>query len=130
MRTAASLERRLSAVMAPVGITNQQFNVLRILRGAAPDPLPVLEIAERMIEEAPGITGLLDRLEAKGLVRRARCTEDRRQVHCWITDAGLALLGELDPVVDRLDSSFVEKLSDEDVRRLLAILSEIRKTNA
>jgi DNA-binding MarR family transcriptional regulator len=64
VRTSDQLRRVLERVIDVQGITGQQFNVLRILRGAAPDPLPVLEIGERMIEEAPGITRLLDRLEA------------------------------------------------------------------
>ncbi len=88
MRTSDVLHRRLADVVEPHGITHQQYNVLRILRGSAPEPLPTLEIASRMIEQAPGITRLLDRLEAKSLVRRERCKEDRRQVHCWITAAG------------------------------------------
>ena len=96
VRTSDQLRRVLERVIEVQGITGQQFNVLRILRGAAPDPLPVLEIGERMIEEAPGITRLLDRLEAKGLVTRARCLKDRRQVHCRITPEGLDLLKLLD----------------------------------
>jgi DNA-binding MarR family transcriptional regulator len=73
LRTADRIKRRLSAVVAPEGITLQQYNVLRILAGSHPDPLPTLEIAERMIEQTPAITGLLDRLEHKGLARRERC---------------------------------------------------------
>src|SRR5215216_1776403 len=95
-------------------ITGQQYNVLRILRGVHPDPLPVLEIAERMIEETPGITGLLDRLESKGLVRRQRCTADRRQVHCYVTAGGLALLTALDPLFDAVDADAIAPLSAED----------------
>src|SRR5215510_3147270 len=75
MRTVDLLRRAVTEVVEPHGLTLQQYNVLRILRGAQAD-LPTLEIAERMIEQAPGITRLLDRLEAKGLVARARCAED------------------------------------------------------
>jgi len=70
--------------------------VLRILRGAGQQGTPTLEIADRMIQKNPGITRLLDKLEAKHLVRRKRCPEDRRQVLCWITEAGLRLLADLD----------------------------------
>jgi DNA-binding MarR family transcriptional regulator len=97
--TADALARRLAEVIEPSGITHQQYNVLRILRGAHPDAIQTLEIAERMIEQAPGITRLLDRLEDKGLVRRERGRPDRRCVHCRITPAGLALLAALDAPV-------------------------------
>ena len=78
------------------GITLQQYNVLRILRGAGSDGIATLEIGERMVEQAPGVTRLLDRLEAKRLVRRARCRTDRRQVLCRIEPAGTRLLSDLE----------------------------------
>ena len=71
-RTADVLRGEAERALAEHGITAQQYNVLRILRGSHPEPLPTLEIAERMIERAPGITRLLDRLEAAGLVSRKR----------------------------------------------------------
>src|SRR5688572_9880482 len=70
LRTADVLRRRLSEAMEPVGITMQQYNVLRILRGAGEGGLPTLEIADRMLERQPGITRLLDRLERKGWIER------------------------------------------------------------
>ena len=77
--------RRSREVVDARGITLQQYNVLRILRGAGAAGLPTLDIAARMIEKSPGITRLLDRLEARRLVRRVRCPEDRRQVLCYAT---------------------------------------------
>src|SRR5947208_7556531 len=82
MLTADVLRRYSEEVLSPFGVTPQQYNVLRILRGSQPDALPTLEIASRMIDKAPGVTRLLDRLERKGLVSRIRCTADRRQVLC------------------------------------------------
>src|SRR6266498_2157591 len=95
LRTTDLLRRVLSEVAEARRNTLQQYNVLRILRGAGDEGLPTLEIGERMIEQSPGITRLLDRLEAKALVRRKRCLADRRQVLCWITAEGLALLTTL-----------------------------------
>src|SRR5438128_7791686 len=92
MRTADLVRRHATALLEPHGLTLQQYNVLRILRGAGADGLPTLEIADRMIEQTPGITRLLDRLEAKELVRRQRCPKDRRQHLCWITPKALAIL--------------------------------------
>jgi DNA-binding MarR family transcriptional regulator len=79
------LRRSLAEVVQPRGITLQQYNVLRILRGAGLGGLPTLEIGARMIEEAPGITRLLDRLERKALAERRRCPRDGRRVLCRIT---------------------------------------------
>ena len=126
MRTADVVRRRLGEAIEPHGITHQQYNVLRILRGSSPEPLPTLEIATRMIEQAPGITRLLDRLEAKGLVRRERCKEDRRQVHCWITGPGLELLARLDePVRETIREGF-KPLPRSAASELVALLDRVR----
>src|SRR3981081_4191954 len=95
LRTADVVRRLFGAVVEPEGITVQQYNVLRILRGAGERGLPTLEIADRMIETTPGITRLIDRLETKKLVVRVRCLTDRRQVFCRITVSGLSLLNAL-----------------------------------
>jgi DNA-binding MarR family transcriptional regulator len=96
-RTAEVVRRALGAVLDERGgITLQQYNVLRILRGAGASGIPTLEIGERMVEQAPGVTRLLDRLEAKKMVRRERCRTDRRQVLCWIEPAGAHLLDDLE----------------------------------
>lgn len=95
-RTAEVVRRALGGVLAARGITLQQYNVLRILRGAGREGIPTLEIGARMVEQAPGVTRLLDRLEAKALVRRERCRTDRRQVLCWIEPAGARLLDDLE----------------------------------
>jgi DNA-binding MarR family transcriptional regulator len=79
-----------------------------------------------MIEQAPGITRLLDRLDAKGLVGRARCLADRRQVLCTITERGLALLEELDEPVDTADQRVLEGLVDAEVTSLVRLLERVR----
>jgi DNA-binding MarR family transcriptional regulator len=126
LRTADVVRRRLVEVVEPYGVTLQQYNVLRILRGEHPDPLPTLEIGERLIERMPGITRLLDRLEEKGLVRRERCADDRRLVHCWITDRGLELLATMDAAVDRADDAGVAALDAAEVDALTAYLERVR----
>jgi DNA-binding MarR family transcriptional regulator len=93
LRRADQLRSLLVQVVEPHGITLQQYNVLRILRGAGAQGLPTLEIAARMIEHSPGITRLLDRLEAKRLVRRRHCPRDRRRV---VSQATRRALGGLD----------------------------------
>ena len=125
-RTADAVGRVVSSAIEPHGITAQQFNVLRILRGAAPEPLPTLEIGERMIEQTPGITRLLDRLEAKGLVARNRCPNDRRQVHCHITPAGLKVLDTLDGPVRDAGNAVMRPLGAAGQKQLVALLDRLR----
>jgi DNA-binding MarR family transcriptional regulator len=126
LRTADLVARRVAAAIEPGGVTAQQFNVLRILRGAGADGLPTLEIGERMIEQTPGITRLLDRLEAKALVRRERCPRDRRQVLCWITPAGLDLLASLDAPVRAATRAALSALTEREQRTLIDLLDRLR----
>lgn len=126
LRTADVVRRYIGRVLEPHGVTVQQFNVLRILRGAGPEGIPTLAIAERMIEEAPGITRLLDRLEAKGLVRRERCPEDRRQVLCYAEPSGLELLARIDEAMDAADDQALGMLSDEEKAQLIRLLDAVR----
>jgi MarR family transcriptional regulator, organic hydroperoxide resistance regulator len=127
LRTASYLRRSYADIFDRRGITFQQYNVVRILRGAGPDGLPTLAIAERLIDETPGITRLLDRLEAKKLIRRERPASNRRQVICYATPKGLDLLRELDaPLRARVRTS-AQELSDAEVEKLLEYLGRIRR---
>ena len=130
LRTVDVVRRLVAATIEPSGVTPQQYNVLRILRGAGDEGLPTLEIALRMIEQTPGITRLLDRLEAKGLVRRERCPTDRRQVLCWITTAGRELLAGLDSAVEAADAAIIANLTDGERRTLLRLLDKLRAAAA
>src|SRR5690606_6318562 len=96
LRTADLIRTAISDVLAPAGITMQQYNVLRILRGAGDAGLPTLAIGDRMIEYSPGITRLLDRMEAKGWILRELCKIDRRVVHARNSPEGLQLLTSID----------------------------------
>ncbi|MBZ5559093.1 MAG: MarR family transcriptional regulator [Acidobacteriia bacterium] len=129
IRTADLVRRHMTALVEPHGITLQQFNVLRILRGAdteARDGVPTLEIADRMIEQTPGVTRLLDRLEAKELVRRQRCPKDRRQHLCWITPKGLALLQKLDEATLRSHEDSMKGLKTKDRATFIRLMEAIR----
>jgi DNA-binding MarR family transcriptional regulator len=130
LRTADALKRHYSQVIEPHGITLQQYNVLRILRGAGPDGLPTLTVGERMIEQTPGVTRLVDRLESKKLVDRVPCPKDRRRVFCRITPEGLALLQELDPPVNQADAQAVSVLREDDLGTLIELLDRVRAAHA
>ncbi|HET9948333.1 MAG TPA: MarR family transcriptional regulator [Longimicrobiales bacterium] len=127
LSAADAMRRHLGAAVAERGLTLQQYNVLRILRSAAArGPMPTMEICEHMIEKTPGVTRFMDRLEEMGLIERRRCTEDRRQVHASITEAGLAVLAELDARVQEADERSVAGLSPAEVDTLVAHLETIR----
>jgi DNA-binding MarR family transcriptional regulator len=126
LRTADDSRRYIARVLEPAGVTLQQYNVLRILRGAGSDGLPTLAIAERMIERTPGVTRLIDRMVKKGWVTRSRCTEDRRRVWCRINRSGLGLLERLEAPVQSVDDSFMEVLDEHELVALIGLLDRLR----
>ncbi len=125
-RTADVVRRALAAVVEAKGLTVQQYNVLRILRGGGKDGVPTLDVADRMVEHAPGVTRLLDRLEAKRLVRRVRCDRDRRQVLCWIEPAGERLLADLERPVRDAARRRLGALPPKGVETLIVLLEAVR----
>jgi DNA-binding MarR family transcriptional regulator len=130
LRTADLLRRGLCEVVENRAITLQQYNVLRILRGAGAAGLPTLEIGARMIEQAPGVTRLLDRLERKSLVRRERCPSDRRQVTCRITAGGLRALAALQRPMASAAERLLRPLGGPRTRELIHLLDVVRSPHA
>ena len=126
LRTADLARHRFAALFATEALTLQQYNVLRILRGAGEGGLPTLEIADRMIERTPGITRLVDKLEQNGLLSRERLAHDRRTVVCRVTPEGLALLARLDAPVEQLDDETFMTMEAEDLDQLIEILAKLR----
>jgi DNA-binding MarR family transcriptional regulator len=126
LATADRARTALARVVDAHGVTLQQYNVLRILRGAGPEGLPTLDIAVRMIEHSPGITRLLDRLEAQRLVRRVRCPEDRRQVLCHATPLALRLLSGLDQPVAEAGRRCLDPLEPPQIEQLVLALDAVR----
>jgi DNA-binding MarR family transcriptional regulator len=110
--------QRAEAVCARHGITEGQYNVLRILRGVHPRGHPRSEITRRLLRRAPDVTRLLDRLERKGLVERSRSSGDRRLSVARITSAGLALLERIDPELEREMAQVMAPLSEAQLRTL------------
>jgi DNA-binding MarR family transcriptional regulator len=125
MRTADVLRHAVERSLAAFSISNEQYNVLRILRGAGKAGLPTLEISSRMISRSPNMTRLLDRLVAKKLVRRTRPREDRRVVIVAIAAQGLGLLAHLDGVIEKVFENFPPTTRTE-METLLDVLDRIR----
>ena len=106
----------------PFGISPQQYNILRILRGAG-EPLKVQTIKERMIERSPNATRLMDKLCAKELIKRFNCDSDRRVVYVEINKKGLDLVQE---IVEKEDASLWEKLTETEAKTLNKLLDKMR----
>ena len=106
----------------PYGISPQQYNILRILRGAAA-PTKVQVIKERMIERAPNATRLMDKLCDKKMIERSRCDHDRRVVYINISDNGLNLLNQIDVSTD---INFMDNLNEDEAKILSDLLDKIR----
>ena len=106
----------------PYGISPQQYNILRILRGAK-DKIKVQVVKDRMVERAPNATRLMDKLCDKNLIERDRCEHDRRVVYVKITKEGLVLLSTIDI---QENFKFLEKISEEEAVILSTILDKIR----
>ena len=127
MRTTRMVEESwLQHLKRTEGISGSQYNILRILRGARPKAVKISEISDRMINRDPDVTRLVDRLIKQGLVRRERCTEDRRVVFVEITAAGLALLARLDEPVAEYTEGAMAGLKPQQLRTLDTLLNELR----
>jgi MarR family 2-MHQ and catechol resistance regulon transcriptional repressor len=126
LRTSDQLDNRLGRLFREFGLTSSQYNVLRILRGEG-RPLPSLEIADRLIQVVPAITGLIDRLEKQKHVVRRRCDEDRRVVFVEITPAALALLKRIDKPLEELQQQLVGHLTPAELATLSRLLTKVRQ---
>lgn len=126
-RTANALLQTITRSLKSYDLTPTQYNVLRILRGSHPEKLTCGDIGGRMVTPDPDVTRLLDRLEKRQLVRRARDTVDRRVVRAGITGAGLELLEELDDPVPTWLSRFLGHLAEDELQRLIELLEKARK---
>ena len=127
VRTSDQFQNRFGKLFRQYGLTSSQYNVLRILRGEG-KPMPSLEISSRMIQVVPAMTGLIDRLEMQGLVRRHRCTEDRRVIFIEITEAGGDMLQQLDEPVLELHRSLVGHLTRTELKDLNRLLEKCRQS--
>jgi MarR family transcriptional regulator, 2-MHQ and catechol-resistance regulon repressor len=123
--TLSWMRERTKLIFDSEDITPQQFNILRILRGSFPQPLSTLQIRERMLEKMSDTSRIVDRLIAKGLVKKITCKNDRRLVDVIITDKGKKLLERLDTRQDEIDG-VLSNLSEKDANILSDLLDKIR----
>ncbi len=120
--TANWIQGQQNAFFKPFGISPQQYNVLRILRGAG-EAISVQTIKDRMLERSPNATRMMDKLCAKDLIERVACPSDRRVVHIEITKQGLELLTQID---GDLKHDYLKNLSVQEAEILSDLLDKIR----
>ena len=123
--TANWFRTQQTALFKPHGISPQQYNILRILRGAK-DRMKMQDVKGRMIDRAPNATRLTDKLIAKDLVIRERCAEDRRVIFARISDKGLELLARIDADNREAATSYLKTLSAADAEVINRILDQWR----
>jgi len=123
--TSKWLEVQASVFLKKFDLTQQQFNILRILRGQYPKPSPVKLLVERMIDKQCDASRMVERLRLKGLVDRNECKSNRRQVDLMITDKGLALLDDIDLVQEQMDELLIN-LTPVEAGKMNDMLDKIR----
>ncbi len=125
MVAASHLEGMIDRSCAEFGITHQQYNILRILKGAHPEGHACGEIASRMIDPSPDVTRRLDALEKEGLIVRERSSEDRRVVVTRITGKGLTLLAGMEASMTMNDDELKQRLTVDDCREISRLCEKI-----
>ena len=125
LRTSDLLENRLARLLREYRLTPSQYNAMRIMRGEG-EPMPCLEVADRMIQVAPAITRVVDQLVDRGLIEKQQSTEDRRVFLVGLTTAGKRLLGEIDAPLQTLHQSLLGHVPPPDLKTLNKILETAR----
>lgn len=110
----------------PFGVSPQQYNVLRILKGQHPEAISVNNIVERMLDKNSNASRLVDKLNTKGLIKRETCEHDRRQVDIAITEKGIALLNAMEATSIEIDAKIKSNLSIDEAKQLNDFLDRIR----
>jgi DNA-binding MarR family transcriptional regulator len=127
LRTSGVLQEEETRLFKSRGLSMAGFNVLRVLEEEHKGGLPCSQVGERLLSRSPDVTRLLDRLEDKGLVRRARSSEDRRVVQVWITTKGNRLLAKVVPGLDAMVIAQLGHLTRKELRELTRLLIKARR---
>ena len=116
----------ITSTLKPFDISNEQFNVLRILRGKKGEAANLQDIQDRMINKMSNTTRLVDKLIDKDYVERFTCEKNRRKVEIFITKKGLNLLHDIDPIIDKTEEQITKNLSNKELETLNALLTKLR----
>ncbi|WAC03391.1 MarR family transcriptional regulator [Lacinutrix neustonica] len=120
------VKEKMLTIMKPFDLSMEQFNVLRILRGKKGEPANLQDIQDRMVSKMSNTTRLVDKLILKNLVERFTCKVNRRKVDIYITDKGLQLLKEIDPIIDSTEKEITANLTEQELQQLNVLLEKMR----
>ena len=127
LKTSAFISEILLSGLKPYEISEQQFNVLRILRGQKGIAANLSTVQDRMVHKMSNTTRLIDKLIHKKLVKRNVCVKNRRKIELFITEDGLDLLKKIDPITDEIEKKILSNISSQDLNSLISILNSINK---
>ena len=125
LKTSAFISEILLSGLKPYEISEQQFNVLRILRGQKGIAANLSTVQDRMVHKMSNTTRLIDKLIQKKLVKRNVCIENRRKIELFITEDGLDFLKKIDPITDEIEKKILSNISSKDLNSLISILNSI-----
>ena len=125
LQTSAFISDVLLKGLKPHDISEQQFNVLRILRGQKGIAANLSTVQERMVHKMSNTTRLIDKLIQKKLVKRNVCKENRRKIELFITEDGLDFLKKIDPIIDEIEKKILSNVPSKDLNSLISILNSI-----
>ena len=126
MRSSQIITAELTCALHPHGLTIQQFNVLRILRGSNGEAASLQYVTERMIHKMSNTTRIVDKLIEKDLVVRKQCAENRRKIDLFITSQGLSLLDTLDSIIDEKEKEITNGIPTAEINQILATYRKIQ----
>lgn len=124
--TASWLQERTNECFKAHGISQEQYNVLRILKGQKGKPANLSTVQERMIHRMSNATRLVEKLKQKGYVNRVTCEDNRRKVEITITESGLELLDRIDPRLAETEVNLFQRLNEHEIREIGLLLDKVR----
>jgi MarR family 2-MHQ and catechol resistance regulon transcriptional repressor len=125
IRMNCAINEQLMLVLKPFGISIQQFNVLRILRGQKGVAANLFTVQEKMVNKMSNTTRIIDKLIDKSFVERIICKENRRKIELFITEEGLNFLKKVDPVIDQTEEKMTNHLSEKEKQEMLILLNKL-----
>lgn len=125
IRMNCAINEQLMLTLKPFGISIQQFNVLRILRGQKGVAANLFTVQEKMVNKMSNTTRIIDKLIDKSFVKRIICKENRRKIELFITEEGLNFLKQVDPVIDQIEEKMTDHLSEKEKQEMLILLNKL-----
>lgn len=125
IRMNCAINEQLMLTLKPFGISIQQFNVLRILRGQKGVAANLYTVQEKMVNKMSNTTRIIDKLIDKSFVKRIICKENRRKIELFITEEGLNFLKQVDPVIDQIEEKMTNHLSKKEKQEMLILLNKL-----